>query len=79
MREQNTKIEAKDHIQSIDIVWNTSKKNIATKRLNMHTKIELKKEEGMVLTHAYQQGRFTSNKKMSSCSIREKKIKNKQC
>ena len=53
MREQNTKIEAKDHIQSIDIVWNTSKKNIATKRPNMHTKIELKKEEGMVLTHAY--------------------------
>ena len=35
---ENTKFEANDHIQSIDIVGNMSNKNGAIKRLNMHTK-----------------------------------------
>ena len=34
---------------------------------------EEKEEEGRVLTYAYQQGRFTSNKKLGSCPIREKR------
>ena len=45
MREQNTKIEAKDHIQSIDIVGNTSNKNAATKRSNTHQKNWTKKKK----------------------------------
>ena len=40
-----------------------SNKNAATKRPNTHKKIELEEKGGggRVLTHAYQQGEFTSN------------------
>ena len=50
-------------------------KNVATKRPNTHQKIELKNEEGRLLTHVYQQSRFTSNRKLSSHPIREKRKK----
>jgi len=55
-----------------------------TQQLNDPTrtqKIELKRRRRRrrrrrrVLTHAYQQGRFTSNKKLGSCRIREKRKK----
>ena len=74
------KFKIKDHIQSIGIVGNTSNKNTTTKRHNTHQRNWTKKEEeeGNVLTHAYQQDEFTSNKKLSSRPIREirKRMKN---
>ena len=60
------KFEPNDHIQSIGIAGNTSNKNVTTKWLNTHKQNWTKKEEekGRVLTHAYQQDGFMSNKKL---------------
>ena len=40
-------------------------------------KIELKKKEGRVLTHAYQQSGFTFNKKLDSSLLRGKRKRKK--
>ena len=72
MQEKTLKFKTNDHIQSIDIVGNTSNKNTTTKRPSTHQEEE-EEEEGRVLTHMYQQGEFTVNKKLDSHPIKKEK------